>query len=457
MASTSANPEDASASEGFDAHWYANTYPDVVALGLQPEYHYRTYGRLLGRRPGPRAAAGSELAAGPELTARPPMLDSGLTQDGNPAPSKVFESVAELPKPRVGHELKAAQALICSHGYEVAIEYAMRHVPQDRAVTLEVLRANEAASRGDIQGWLASLNTYLHSWEAPTVSLGEGGDILSRLTAPHSTPVEGGPKVTVIMPAWNAQHTLGVSATSILAQSWQNLELIIVDDCSSDYTWNVMEQLAARDPRVTLLRNDTNLGPYVSKNLALSHATGDWITGHDADDWAQPLRIQQHMEAALEADADASLAYMLRIRPDGRISKIGSVSDFSPDGVARVASISCLFRKDVLLAKIGFWDCVKYGADSEMIARTRLAVGNRFHTFRSIGMLCLDAETSLTNHPEHGIYANEGRLSSTRANYKACWEKYLAECDPSQVYLAFPQDSRRYTGDFDHIVDVRPR
>ena len=92
------------------------------------------------------------------------------------------------------------------------------------------------------------------------------------LSLPRSWPV--------MMPAWNSEDTLEAAAMSILDQTWQNLELLIVDDASHDDTWAVMEILARRDERVRITRNKVNVGPYVSKNVALGHARGDWITGH---------------------------------------------------------------------------------------------------------------------------------------------------------------------------------
>jgi glycosyltransferase involved in cell wall biosynthesis len=76
-------------------------------------------------------------------------------------------------------------------------------------------------------------------------------------------------RVSVIMPAFNSETTLAIAAGSILNQSWRNLELINVDDASTDRTWPILNKLASQAQRVCILRNSVNVGPYVSKDRAL--------------------------------------------------------------------------------------------------------------------------------------------------------------------------------------------
>ena len=104
-----------------------------------------------------------------------------------------------------------------------------------------------------------------------------------------------GPLITVIIPVWNGADTIETSGISILNQTWQNLELIIVDDFSDDNTWNVLQRLSKKDKRIILIKNNVNVGPYVSKNRALLQAKGEWITGQDADDWSHPLRLERQI------------------------------------------------------------------------------------------------------------------------------------------------------------------
>jgi hypothetical protein len=105
-------------------------------------------------------------------------------------------------------------------------------------------------------------------------------------TSPY--PRSGDAKVSVLMPAYDAQDTIAVAIESVLNQTWSNLELIVVDDGSGDHTWEVLQSFAARDPRVLVLRHEQNRGAYAARNTALRHATGDLVTVNDADDGCIP-------------------------------------------------------------------------------------------------------------------------------------------------------------------------
>jgi glycosyltransferase involved in cell wall biosynthesis len=104
------------------------------------------------------------------------------------------------------------------------------------------------------------------------------------------------PLVSVIMPAYNAEKTLERAVNSILGQTYTNLELLIVDDCSSDSTYRMAEGFL-KDKRVKLLKNENNLGYLESSNLLFKETKGDFITFMDADDWSSPERIRKFLQA----------------------------------------------------------------------------------------------------------------------------------------------------------------
>ena len=97
-----------------------------------------------------------------------------------------------------------------------------------------------------------------------------------------------------------AVETLPFALRGLLAQTWTNLEVIVVDDMSPDDTVAVAEAIAARDPRVTVLRQPRNQGSYAARNAGLRAASGDYITTHDADDWVHPQKIELQVRHFLE-------------------------------------------------------------------------------------------------------------------------------------------------------------
>jgi glycosyltransferase involved in cell wall biosynthesis len=414
----------------FDAAWYERTYADVRKSGLTPEYHYRHYGLPIMRRP-PSATFASE----PQAT----------------------REALFLPAPPPGEELAAADLLMSKGDHALALAYARLHMPADRAASVEIIRANAELAAGNTEQWLLRLNAYFSWVKTDAVALLDTeAPILERLFVPGVIPVEGGPLVSVIMPAWNAARTIEMAVKSILGQTWQNLELIVIDDASSDDTWACLTRLAALDSRLRIRRNSRNVGPYVSKNLGLDMVRGEWVTGHDADDWAHARRIERHIGYVLNQPTPprASLTFMLRMTPTGIFDAITGVSDFSPDGAMRVSSISTLFSRQFLVKHLGYWDTVRFGADTEMISRTRMLLGSEFREIQQIGMLCLSLDGGLTNHPEFGIRADNGRASADRLAYKTAYQNAhaIAGKGPYDLYIPFPQKVRRYKGSFKHAV-----
>lgn len=97
--------------------------------------------------------------------------------------------------------------------------------------------------------------------------------------------------VSVIMPLFNASNTLKNSVMSVLTQSYEEIELIIVDDQSSDNSYQIASDLASTDRRIKLLQNNSNSGAGVSRNKAIDQAKGDFIAFLDADDLWYPDKL----------------------------------------------------------------------------------------------------------------------------------------------------------------------
>ena len=106
------------------------------------------------------------------------------------------------------------------------------------------------------------------------------------------------PIASVIMPAHNAEPYIARAIDSVLGQTLAGLELIIVDDDSSDGTGDVARAHAAGDARIRYLRRDRKGGPGVARNTAIAASRGVWIAVLDADDWYEPTRLEILINAA---------------------------------------------------------------------------------------------------------------------------------------------------------------
>ena len=114
--------------------------------------------------------------------------------------------------------------------------------------------------------------------------------------------------VTVIMPCYNAAPFIEKAALSVLEQSYPDVELVIVDDGSTDNSAAIVKQISNTYPdRITLL-HQSQKGPYVARNRGLAHASGKFIAFLDADDWWREDFLEK-LHAALINNRDAALAY----------------------------------------------------------------------------------------------------------------------------------------------------
>lgn len=107
------------------------------------------------------------------------------------------------------------------------------------------------------------------------------------------------PFVSVVMPVYNGSRFVRVAIESVLAQTFAEFEIIVVDDASSDDSYSIVA--AIRDPRIRLVRNEKNLGSYPSSNLGIGMARGRYVTRHDADDISLPSRFERQV-SLLEDD-----------------------------------------------------------------------------------------------------------------------------------------------------------
>lgn len=131
---------------------------------------------------------------------------------------------------------------------------------------------------------------------------------------PHPTM-----KVSVLVAVYNAEQYLQECLDSLLRQSHDDIEILCVDDCSTDGSWQLLQSYTARDSRISAWKQPCNQGQAKARNLALSHATGDIIMFLDSDDWLSDNAIGKMVECLeLNPKTDCVLFDVRYIYPDGR-------------------------------------------------------------------------------------------------------------------------------------------
>ncbi len=240
-------------------------------------------------------------------------------------------------------------------------------VSRSQRWALELDLANPFTGAADSpDAWLRRLNQAFtrHRLEPVTFD-GTGETPFERLTATPSSTVDDDSLVTVVMSAFHPGPGILSAARAVLAQSWRNLELLVVDDASPSEYADVLSQVAALDPRVRVLTMPDNGGTYRVRNLALDHARGEYVTFQDSDDWSHPRRVERQV-AALRADESllATRSTALRAYPELTFTYPG----YPP---RRVNASSLLFRREPVHELVGYFDPVRRSADMELPARLR--------------------------------------------------------------------------------------
>jgi len=126
-------------------------------------------------------------------------------------------------------------------------------------------------------------------------------------------------RISVTMSAYNTEGFIAEAVESILAQSFRDFELIVVDDGSTDGTLAILESYAARDPRMRVF-SKPNGGISSGRNRALQEARGEWIAVMDADDVCLPQRLERQL-AFVEANPDVAVAsaFVYNIDDKGKV------------------------------------------------------------------------------------------------------------------------------------------
>lgn len=220
------------------------------------------------------------------------------------------------------------------------------------------------------------------------------------------------PKVSLLMTTHNVAKYVEAAITSVLRQSWPNLELIVVDDASADETWAILQRLQKSVANIQCRRLNSNLGTYFAKNYALQLAKGEYIFFQDGDDLSHPERVRLLMLLLQQRGVVCVQGAYSRVEfPSGRVMPI--------NGQTYKRGLVTLGVRRHVFEHIGYFNCTSKASDDEFFQRlqrwARESAGKiaaldlplYYNTFREgslfADMICNDpvAEGHIEQQPSH--------------------------------------------------------
>jgi glycosyltransferase involved in cell wall biosynthesis len=173
------------------------------------------------------------------------------------------------------------------------------------------------------------------------------------------------------MPVHNALPYLDAAVESVVTQSFADFELVILDDCSTDGSSEVLERWASRDPRIRLVKAERRLGPAGSSNRVVAESRGTLVARMDADDISWPERLARQV-AVLDANPEAVLVAALHDTIDGTgcrvrnpdLSRLVRRSPFAP-----FVHGSIMFRRNAFEEISGYRSACDYWEDIDLFVR----------------------------------------------------------------------------------------
>lgn len=268
------------------------------------------------------------------------------------------------------------------------------------------------------------LNHQLHTVKLKTSSLGFSVfNIVSKELSKNNSfcLLSANNKVSVIVTCYQAEQTIEACLDSLIRQTWKNIQIIVVDDASTDGTVDMVRQMAKLDSRILLITLPENVGTFVAKNIGAKYATGVFLTCHDSDDWAHPQKIAEQVLPLIEnSHLMVTTSYWLKF-DDGGLYYARQCYPFFRQNPA-----SPMFRLRQVIADTGLWHMARTGADSEFWQRLKMIYGkDRICVIKKPLTLGSHRCGSLMNSSAYGVFNTNSAL--TRLDYWENWRLWHIE------------------------------
>lgn len=209
--------------------------------------------------------------------------------------------------------------------------------------------------------------------------------------------MDGRPEVSIVMPAFNSEKYIRDAIDSVRNQTFGEWELIVVDDCSTDLTYEIICKIAREDPRIKIFRNETNRGAAASRNAGFLQCSGKYVALLDSDDLWEPEKLKKQLACAETSGADIVYCSYAIIDEQGKKKApdfiVPEHTDFHSMLTRSTISCSTAFLKreltecsrfptDVYHEDLAYWlDLLKNGATAagipEVLASYRVIPGSR--------------------------------------------------------------------------------
>lgn len=258
-------------------------------------------------------------------------------------------------------------------------------------------------------------------------------------------------KVSIIIPIYNAQQYIEETLRSLLAQTLQDYEVLLVDDHGKDQSMEVAKAFVADDPRFRFLATSANAGPGVARNVGIEAARGEYIAFIDSDDQWHPdflKALVEQAEAVPSADGKTlgcdltycQLAYKGGDR-DGQEHRnpLLEAGPFSPEQKKHFLlhfvtfSVCFLFRREFLMANDLRFPGLRNSEDTNFLIRCLLAARTIACVDRPLYYYCLRGESLSTGH-------DRSKYKQRLASAKALMQSYRSMCqDPRWTDLHLSQ------------------
>lgn len=224
------------------------------------------------------------------------------------------------------------------------------------------------------------------------------------------------PLVSVVIPVYNGAASLDTAVSSVLRQSLTDLEILIVDDGSTDQTGTVAHGLAARDPRIRVIRLPCNRGQAAARNVAVERARGRWIAPLDADDEIAASRLRTLVDAGEDAAADliADGVEFAGLRQPGTPNHLRAGDGVN--GELQTLSLEALIRSDIPLNGLCSFGYLKPLMRRDFLARWQLRYDEdlRFSEDLNLYVRALLCGGRFVLHPRVLYIYNQTPVSASR-------------------------------------------